>query len=92
MGDKVGGRAKRRREIEEMTLEEMEAELGEVKAEVRKRRRAGAGWLSLTLALILCLARSPIEGFTACDCSNRSNVVEAYLLLEPDVCANMGKE
>jgi hypothetical protein len=92
LGDEVGGRAKRRRDIEEITLEEMEAELGEVKAEVRKRRRAGAGWLSLTLALILCLARSPVEGFTACDCSNRSNVVEAYLLLEPDACANMGKE
>jgi hypothetical protein len=92
LGDKIGGRAKRRREIEEMTLEEMEAELGEVKAEVRKKRRAGAGWLPLTLALIMCLAGSSVEGFTAYDCSNRSNVVEAYSLLEPDACANMGKE
>jgi hypothetical protein len=33
-----------------------------------------------------------VEGFTAYDCSNRSNIVEAYLLLEPDACANMGKE
>ncbi len=43
LGDEIGGRAKRRREIEEMTLEEMEAELGEVKAEVRKRRRLEQG-------------------------------------------------
>jgi hypothetical protein len=33
-----------------------------------------------------------VEGFTAYDCSNRSNIVESYSLLEPDVCANMGKE
>ncbi len=33
-----------------------------------------------------------VEGFTAYDCSNQSNVVEAYTLLEPDACANMGKE
>jgi hypothetical protein len=32
LGDEVRGQAKRRREIEEITLEEMEAELGEVKA------------------------------------------------------------
>ncbi len=35
---------------------------------------------------------SSVEGFTTYDCSNRSNVVEAYSLLEPDTCANMGKE
>jgi hypothetical protein len=27
------------------------------------------------------------EAFTAYDCSNRSNIVESYLLLEPDACA-----
>jgi hypothetical protein len=27
------------------------------------------------------------EGFTAYTCSNRSNVVELYSLLEPDACA-----
>ncbi len=75
-----------------MTIEEMEAKLREVKAEIRKRRRAGTGWLPLTLALLMCLAGSPVEGFTAYDCSNRSNIVEAYSLLEPDACANMGKE
>jgi hypothetical protein len=92
LGDETGGRAKRRREVEEMTIEEMEAELREVKAEIRKRRRAGTGWLLLTLALLMCLTGSPVEGFTAYDCSNWSNIVEAYSLLEPNVCANMGKE
>ncbi len=37
LGDETGSRAKRRREVEEMTIEEMEAELGEVK------RRSGRG-------------------------------------------------
>jgi hypothetical protein len=92
LGDEVGGRAKRRREVEDMTLAEMEAELGEVKAEIKKRRRAGRGWLLLTLVLILCFTGHPAEGFTVYDCSNRSNVVETYSLLEPDACANMGKE
>jgi hypothetical protein len=40
----------------------------------------------------MCLAGSPVEGFTAYDCSNPRNVMEAYSLLEPDACANMGKE
>jgi hypothetical protein len=92
LGDEVGGRAKRRREVGEMTLAEMEAELGEVKAEIKRRSRAGVGWLPLTLVLLMCLAGHPAKGFTAYDCSNRSNVVEAYSLLEPDACANMGKE
>ncbi len=92
LGDGIGARAKRRREIEQMTVEEMEAELGEVKSEIKRRRRAGMGWLPLTLVLLLCIAGHPSEGFTAYDCSNRSNIVEAYLLLEPDACANMGKE
>jgi hypothetical protein len=92
LGDETGGRAKRRREVEEMTIEEMEAELREVKAKIRKRRRAGTGWLPLTLALLMCLTVSLVEGFTAYDCSNRSNIMEAYSLLEPDAFANMGKE
>jgi hypothetical protein len=74
-----------------MTLAEMEAELGGVQAEIRRRRSAGAGWLPLTL-MLLCISGHPAEGFTAYDCSNRSNIVEAYSLLEPDACANMGKE
>jgi hypothetical protein len=92
LGDETRSRAKRRREVEEMTIEEMETELREVKAETRKRRRAGTVWLPLTLALLMCLTVSPAEGFTAYDCSNRSNIVEAYSLLELDACASMGKE
>jgi hypothetical protein len=92
LGDGAGSRAKRRREGEEMTIEEMEAELRETKVKIRKRRRAGTGLLPMPLALLMCLMVSSIEGFTAYDCSNRSNVVQAYSLLEPDACANMGKE
>jgi hypothetical protein len=46
----------------------------------------------MQLALLMCLMVSSVEGFTTYDCSNRSNVVEAYSLLEPDACTNMGKE
>jgi hypothetical protein len=91
-GDGIGTRAKRRREIEQMTLMEMELKLGEVKAKIKRRRRAGMGWMALTLVLLLCFTGHPAEWFTAYDCSNRSNIVEAYSLLEPDTCANMGKE
>jgi hypothetical protein len=42
--------------------------------------------------MLLCLSGQAVEGFTAYDCSNRSNNVESYSLLEPDACANMGKE
>jgi hypothetical protein len=74
-----------------MTLVEMEAKLGEVKAKIKRRRRAGMGWLPLMLVLLLCFTGHPAEGFIPYDCSNRSNVVEAYSL-ELDACANMGKE
>jgi hypothetical protein len=92
LGDGTGSRAKRRREIEEMTIKDMEAEIRETNAVIRKRRRAGTGLLLMPLALLMCLMVSTVEGFTTYDCSNRSNVVEAYSLLEPDTCANMGKE
>ncbi len=59
LGDGIGARAKRRREIEQMTVEEMEAELGEVKSEIKRRRRAGMGWLPLTLVLLLCITGQP---------------------------------
>ncbi len=40
------------------------------------------------LTVVACLAVSPAKAFTAYDCTNRSNVVEAYSLLEPDACAS----
>jgi hypothetical protein len=74
-----------------MTTEEMEAEIQETNALIRKRKRRGVGLLSMPLVLLMCLMVSSVNEFTAYDCSNRTNVVEAYSLLEPDACANMGK-
>jgi hypothetical protein len=42
--------------------------------------------------MFLCISGQAVEGFTAYDCSNRSNIVESYSLLEPDACANMGNK
>ncbi len=73
----VRGRAKRSREIEEMTIEDMEAEIPETNALIRKQRRRGVGLLQMPLVLLMCLMVTSVEGFTAYDCSNRSNVVES---------------
>jgi hypothetical protein len=78
LGDGVGCRAKRSREIEEMTIEEMEAEMRETEAIIRKRRRRGVGLLPMPLVVLMCLMVSSVDGFNAYDCSNRTNVVEAY--------------
>jgi hypothetical protein len=83
---------KRSREVVEMTIEEMEAEIQETKALIKRRRGRGVGLLPMPLALLMCLMVSSVDGFTAYDCSNRTNVVESYSLLEPDACANMGKD
>ncbi len=91
LGDGLGARARRREEVERMSLAEMEAELRGVREEIKRRRGMGVGWLPLMLTLI-CLSSQAVEGFTAYDCSNWSNIVVSYLLLEPDACANMGKE
>jgi hypothetical protein len=69
----------------------MEAEAREVHEEIKRRRRKRASRLPLVL-MLLCLSGQAVEGFTAYDCSNRSNIVESYSLLELDACANMGKE
>jgi hypothetical protein len=70
----------------------MEAEIRETNAMIRRRRRMGTGLLPMPLVLLMCLVVTPVGGFTAYDCSNRSNVVESYSLLEPDACANMGRD
>jgi hypothetical protein len=90
---RFGSRGKKcSREVVEMTIEEMEAEIRDTNALIRQRRRRGVGLLSMPLALLMCLVVVPVGGFTAYDCSNRSNVVESYSLLEPDACANMGND
>ncbi len=65
LGDGAGSRAKRRREVEEMTIEDMEAELRETNAVIRKRRRAGTGLLPMPLPLLMYLMLSSVKGFTA---------------------------
>jgi hypothetical protein len=86
---------KRGREVVDMTIEEMEAEIRETNELIRKRRRRSLGlmlkplWM---LTMITCLMGSSADAFTAYDCSNNTNVVESYSLLEPDTCANMGKD
>jgi hypothetical protein len=91
-----GSRGKKRsKEVIEMTIEEMEAEIQETNEAIRKRRRRGLGlmlkplWM---LTMLACLVGSTVDAFIAYDCSNNTNLVEAYSLLEPDACANMGKD
>jgi hypothetical protein len=91
LGDGAGARARRRREIEWISAAEMEAEAEEVKKEIKRRKGKRASQLPLVLMLV-CLSGQAVEGFTAYNCSNRSNIVESYSLLEPGACANMGKE
>jgi hypothetical protein len=67
------------------------AEAGEVQEEIKRRKGGKTSRLPLVL-MLFCLSGRAVEGFTAYDCSNRSNIVESYSLLEPDACANMGKE
>ncbi len=42
--------------------------------------------------MLACFIGNPAVAFIAYDCSNSTNLVEAYSLLEPDACANMGKD
>jgi hypothetical protein len=86
---------KRGREVVDMMIEEMEAEIQETNELIRRRRRRGLGlmlkplWM---LTMLACLMGSPVDAFIAYDCSNNTNIVESYSLLEPDTCANMGKD
>jgi hypothetical protein len=92
-----GSRGKKRsqQEVIDMTIEEMEAEIQETNEAIRNRRRRGLGlmlkplWM---LTVLACFTGSPAAAFIAYDCSNRSNVVESFSLLEPDVSANMGRD
>jgi hypothetical protein len=68
LGDRLGARAKRREEVEQMSIAEMEAELKGVQEEIRRRRSMGASRLPLML-MFLCISGQAVEGFTAYDCS-----------------------
>jgi hypothetical protein len=83
---------KRSQGVIDMTIEEMEAEIQETSELIRKKRRRNPGLMLKPLWMLTCLMVSSVEAFTAYDCSNRSNVVESYSLLEPDACANMGRD
>jgi hypothetical protein len=37
------------------------------------------------------IMRGQVEAFTVYNCSNRSNIIESYSLLEPDACATWEK-
>ncbi len=72
----------------------MQAEIRRTEAAMRERvkpasqRTRGLSMGKLPLAMIvLCLVGGQADAFTAYDCSNRSNIVESYSLLEPDACA-----
>jgi hypothetical protein len=92
-----GSRGKKRsqQEVIDMTIEEMEGEIQETNEAIRKRRRRGLGlmlkplWM---LTMLACFMGSLADAFIAYDCSNSTNLIEAYSLLEPDACANMGKD
>jgi hypothetical protein len=94
--NRYGSRGKKRsKEVIDMTIEEMEVEIEETNEAIRKRRRKSLGLMLKPLWMLTafaCLMRSPMAAFTAYDCSNRSNMVESYSLLEPDACANMGRD
>jgi hypothetical protein len=79
------------KEIEKVSTKEMDAKIREVKKSLRRKEVKRMGSLPLVMT-VFCLLNGPVTGFTAYDCSNRSHIVESYSLLEPDVCANMGKE
>jgi hypothetical protein len=101
IGDELGVEAKRRREIEEMSEEDIEAEIKRTEAAIAERVESatkGQGgsrmgkllWLTMMLGIIGEQGKF-MEAFSAYDCSNRSNIVESYLLLEPDACAVSNK-
>ncbi len=89
------GRKRTQQDVIDMTIEEMEAEIRETNEAIRQRRRRAPGlmlkplWM---LTVVACLMADPAGAFTAYDCTNRSNVVEAYSLLEPDACASSGRD
>jgi hypothetical protein len=87
IGDEPGAQAKRRKKIEEMSEEA--AMIERIKHTTRRGQGLSLGKLPLIMMVFNLVGRQsrPAKAFTAYDCSNRSNIVESYSLLEPDACA-----
>jgi hypothetical protein len=61
---------------------------------ILKEKKEGMAGVPMTMTTFLLinpveLMGYPADAFTAYDCTNRSNIVESYSLLEPDTCAAM---
>jgi hypothetical protein len=85
LGDRIGARAKRRKEIEEMGEEAIGIEIKKMEETLRERVTVTglgsqkSGLWSLPLAMtILCLIGGQASAFTTYDCSNKSNIIESY--------------
>jgi hypothetical protein len=79
------------REVIDMTIEEMEAEIQETNELIRKRRRGSLGLMLKPLWMLTCLMVSSVDTFTAYDCSNRSNVVVSWSRTRPPTWAGTGR-
>jgi hypothetical protein len=85
------------KEIEVMSEEDMQTEIERTKAAMKERvkpatrRERGFDKGKLPLVTIVLglvgMLGGPAKAFMAYDCSNRSNIVDSYSLLEPDACA-----
>jgi hypothetical protein len=53
----------------------------------RKKTLMTKGFIALLLLRLMGPIERPTDAFTAYDCTHRINIVELYLLLEPDACA-----
>jgi hypothetical protein len=72
-------------------VERMGITLSQVVKEAKKKkvRLPGEASMLIMFGLVSLMGHSP-SAFTACDCTNRRNIVELDSLLEPDVCAATG--
>jgi hypothetical protein len=88
MGDEPAARAKRRREIEEMSEKDMLVEIKKTQADVRervdcacqRRKESSLGKLPVAMMMLrLVVMQSRLaDAFTTYDCSNRSNIVVVF--------------
>jgi hypothetical protein len=74
LGDGEGARAKRRKEIEKMSIKEVEAEIKEVKRSLMRKEAKKTVGLPLMMTII-CLLGGLVKGFITYDCSQYSQIV-----------------